>query len=115
MCAASLAKYRRPAFMGSTTKLRIGHVLVENWTNVRLPSVAGSHALKYLFPDGIIRPIANIFIGRNLEVEAGDLLRAHTVQCEAAFAVGINQRLRRRGRLRKNAEPAERIGAIVAI
>ena len=64
-------------------------------------------------PDFLIRPLGDILVRRALDVEPHQFRRAHAEQGKAALVEAIDQFLGDRTRLRQNAEPAERIFALV--
>ena len=65
-----------------------------------------------LVPDAAVGPGVQILVGRALHVEPRQLRRAAARQRKAAFVVGVAH-LRKRLRFGENAEPAERIDALV--
>ena len=54
-----------------------------------------------LVPDALVGPRVERVVGRALDVEAGELGRAHAVQREAALVVGVDQLVERRRRPRR--------------
>ena len=54
-----------------------GHILIQNASDIRLPTVQRAHALQHFVPDGVVRPAMNVLSGRHLEIQPGDLGRPH--------------------------------------
>ena len=64
-------------------------------------------------PDAVVGPLAQVFVGLALQVEARHAQRPHAEEREAALVEAVDQlRARRRG-LREDAEPRKRIHALV--
>ena len=66
-----------------------------------------------LLPDACVGPLGRILVGRALEIEAADLLRAEAVQREPALVARVDQFVARRRDGREDSEPAERVLARV--
>src|SRR5215475_3105024 len=66
-----------------------------------------------LLPDARIRPVLDVVIGRALYVEPRQYRRAHGVKRKAALVIGIDQLMLGRRRFGEDANPAERIFAII--
>src|SRR4051794_37877103 len=64
-------------------------------------------------PDALVRPGFNLIVGRALQIEAREHQGAHGVERKAALVIGIDQLFGGGGRLGENADPPERIFAIV--
>src|SRR5215207_6123099 len=89
-----------------------GDALVQHRTFGEPPAAPRKPRLQ-LGPDALVRPIGDVLVRRALEVEAADLRRAHAEQREAALVMSVDQLLRYGRRPRQDAEPRERVRALV--
>src|SRR5262249_9575740 len=64
-------------------------------------------------PDARIRPVLDVVVRGALHVRARQDRGAKGVEREAAIVIGVDQLVLGRGRLRKDAAPAERVLAVV--
>ncbi len=65
--------------------------LLEHGAFGELPISVDCEARVELTPDSIVRPVVDVLLGGNLQVEAADLRGAHAQQCEAALVIRIDQ------------------------
>ena len=112
MWAASPARNSRPCCIGSTTKLRIAVMPFCSSGPSASGRVPPSRAMQFV-PDARVRPVLDIVVGRALQVEPRQRRRAHGVKRKAALVIGVDQLVVGRRQLRQDAEPAERIFAVV--
>src|SRR5215472_3971203 len=88
------------------------NALLQHGTFGQCPFAIGCREARVQFvPDAVVRPFVDIFIGLALNVEPADLRRTHAEQSKTALVIGVDQLLRRRWRLRENAQPAKRVDA----
>ncbi len=66
-----------------------------------------------LGPDPVVGPVLQRLARRDLQVKTGDRVRAHRVQGEAVFVTGVDQLVGGGGGIGEDAEPGERVGALV--
>ena len=66
-----------------------------------------------LLPDARIGPVGDVVVGAALEIQPAEHRRAHGEQREAALMMHIDQLVRHRRRLREDADPGERVFAVV--
>src|SRR5262245_11781630 len=74
---------------------------------------AGVQPRLQLPPDAVIGPVGDLFARVALDIESRDLWRAHAEESEAAFVMAVDKLFRRWFGFGQNAEPAERICALV--
>ena len=101
------ARKSRPCCIGSTTKLRIP---VTPFSSIGPSLSVQPSSPSRVWSSSQIRSSGHssrFSSGGALEVEPGDLRRAHAVEREAAVVPGVDELLARRRRLREDAEPAE--------
>ena len=72
-----------------------GDAFFQNGAGFKRPAVIGGHAYAEFFPDAIIRPIVNIFVGFYLNVQAADFRRSEAVQGESPMLRLPNEYTRR--------------------
>src|SRR4029453_14871542 len=85
---------------------QVGDPLLEDLARVERPALEPQPAFQ-LVPDPVVGPPRKVLVRPDLEVEPRERRRAHAVQRETAFAVGVDQLVvGRRGR-GQNAEPTE--------
>ena len=114
MCAASPARNRRPKRIGSATKLRSGAMLFSiDGPVTRFATARGVEAALELGPEALVRPVLDAFGERALQVVAAARVAAHAAQREAALVRDVDELVRHRRRVGQQAEPAERIYALV--
>src|ERR1700681_4205988 len=65
-----------------------------------------------ILPDPFIRPVADILLGRDLQIQPRDFRRAHAIERESALMVGVDQLIMGGRRDGQDAEPCERIRAL---
>src|SRR5262245_1990271 len=70
------------------------YALLEDRPCVGFP-INSTHSQQHFVPNGFVRPIVDIFIWRNLKIQACDFWRAHAEKCKAALMAGVDQFLRR--------------------
>src|SRR5262245_13651161 len=66
-----------------------------------------------LAPDALVRPGLDLVVGCALQIEACEHRRAHGVERKAALVIGVDQLFVGWSRLRENADPSERIFAVI--
>src|SRR5918999_3532435 len=88
-----------------------GDALLDDRPLLERPALAREASVQ-LLPDPLIRPALDVLVGLALEVEAGDLRRAHAVEREAAVVVAVDELIARGLDLGQDAEPAEWVGAL---
>ena len=102
--------------IGSTTKLRIARdALLRTGPSLEPQPASAGEPRVQLLPDALVRPVGDILVRGALQVEPGDLRRAHGEQGEAALVAGVDQLLRGGRRLGEDAEPRERVGPLVHV
>ena len=72
-----------------------------------------AQAQPQLVPDARIRPFVQVLVRRALDVEAAQARRAHAEQREAPLGMAIDQLVRHRRRRGEDAEPGERVDALI--
>ena len=112
--AASPARNSRPYCIGSATKLRMPRdALLEDRPLGQRRSRRCAEPRLQLLPDALVGPLVEVLVGGALQVEPARARRAHAEQREAALVVGVDQLVGRGRRLGQDAEPGERIDALV--
>src|SRR5262249_40637045 len=86
-----------------------GDALFQYGAFAKPPSVGALEACMQLAPDALVRPIGDVLVRCDLQIESRDLRRAHAVEREAMLVVGVDQLVLRRRRLREDAQPGERV------
>ena len=114
MCAASPARNRRPWRIGSATNERSGATLFSIDGPVARPAAAsGRQAARARSQNRSSRPVGHVLVDRHLQVVAAARRRAHGAQRKAALVVGVDQLVVDGRHVGQDAEPAERIDALV--
>src|SRR4029453_9882424 len=90
---------------------QVGDPLLEDLARVERPALEPQPAFQ-LVPDPVVGPPRKVLVRPDLEVEPRERRRAHAVQRETAFAVGVDQLVVGRRRRGQNAEPSEGIHAL---
>jgi hypothetical protein len=75
--------------------------------------VGGGQADGQLRPDPVVGPFGDVLVRCHLEVQPRDLGRAHAVEREAPIVAAVDQLLGRGSGLGEDAEPGERVLAVV--
>src|SRR5216684_4671343 len=88
-----------------------GDALLQHLAFHERPGAGEPHV--QLLPDARIGPVLDVLVGSALQVKPRQARRAHGVKREAAIVIGIDQLVLGRGRLRQDADPAERVLAVV--
>jgi hypothetical protein len=65
-----------------------------------------------LAPDALVGPALDLLVRLALEVQAGELGRAHAVERETALVVAVDELFARGLDPRQDAEPAERVDVL---
>src|ERR1700722_1085678 len=86
--------------------------LLEDRAFAELPIAVGGDSQSQFAPNAFVGPGVNVFIERNLEIEAAHLARAHGQKGEATLVIAIDQFVRRGRGLRQYAQPTEWIEAL---
>ncbi len=89
-----------------------GDALLEDRPLGERPAVDPEPRLQ-LGPDALVRPLGDVLVGAALQVEPAERRRAQAEQREAALVVGVDELVARRRDVGQDAEPAERVVALV--
>jgi hypothetical protein len=111
---SGIARQKKPAELHGLNHraAHSGDAFFEDGSFGRPPAVTRGLPRAKFFPDPGIRPLGDVFIRRALQIEPGDLGRAHAEKREAPFVIRVDQFIGRRRRLCQDAEPCERIRAL---
>src|SRR4029077_17946575 len=92
--------------------VHLGDVLLQDRPFNQFPTFLRGESSLELLPNSFVGPKPQILIRGALDIKAADLRRAHAEQSETALVISVDQLLRRRRRLRENAQPSEGIIAL---
>src|SRR5690348_10764835 len=86
--------------------------LLHDWSALEREAVMSLETPLKFLPDSLVRPVADIFVARNLQIESRKLRRAHAVKRKAALVARVDKLVRRGLDFGQYAQPCERIDAL---